>query len=351
MADAASLRDLLPTRRVEAWKYSDLRAAAQGVDGFDISPDWHKFVMIRPDPCEKIPDVRGGTVIADLARALNDSGTHKYRVVRSSNQSLTLEWEAFAGAGGHAVEIVVEPGASLDLTELWTGESRALGAVSLRLEIGEGAQVWRQVIQRGSEEAVLLSDAEIAVHDKATLSQLVLAEGAKLVRIETHVSIEGEGAEVELNGIYMVGDGRHADLTSVVTHKAGGSSTRQLVKGVARKGGRGVFQGKIHVEHGAQKTDARQHHQALLLEEGGEIDAKPELEIFADDVQCAHGNAIGALDENQLFYARARGIPEGEARALLVEAFLAEAIAEDLQEQIREELLGRVRAWLRGGTS
>ena len=112
-----------------------------------------------------------------------------------------------------------------------------------------------------------------------------------------------------------------------------------------------MFQGKIHVEHGAQKTDARQHHQALLLEEGGEIDAKPELEIFADDVQCAHGNAIGALDENQLFYARARGIPEGEARALLVEAFLAEAIAEDLQELIREELLGRVRAWLRGGTS
>src|SRR5262249_34868273 len=146
----------------------------------------------------------------------------------------------------------------------------------------------------------------------------------------------------------MVGEGRHADLTSVIAHNVGGASTRQLVKGVARKGGRGVFQGRIHVAHGAQETDARQHHQALMLEEGAEIDAKPELEIFADDVQCAHGNAIGALDEHQLFYTRSRGIPEAEARAMLVEAFLAEAIAEDLPETIRAELLARIRTWVRG---
>src|SRR5215470_13719506 len=144
--------------------------------------------------------------------------------------------------------------------------------------------------------------------------------------METHVSIEGEGASVELNGLYMCASGRHADLTSVIEHKFGAGQTKQLIKGVARKGGRGVFQGKIVVAHGAQKTDARQHHHGLLLEEGAEIFAKPELMIHADDVQCAHGAAAGGLDETALFYMRARGVAEAEARALLIEAFLVEAI-------------------------
>jgi Fe-S cluster assembly protein SufD len=126
-----------------------------------------------------------------------------------------------------------------------------------------------------------------------------------------------------------------------------GGTTQQLVKGAVRAGGRGVFQGKIVVDRGAQKTDARQHHQALLLEEGAEAFAKPELIINADDVQCAHGNTIGALDEQALFYMRQRGLPEAEARALLTEAFLLEALPEDLDAGLRDELAGRVSAWLR----
>jgi Fe-S cluster assembly protein SufD len=150
-----------------------------------------------------------------------------------------------------------------------------------------------------------------------------------------------------LNGVYMVGAGRHADLTSVIRHGVPGGATRQLIKGVAAKGGRGVFQGKIVVERGAQKTDARQHHHGMLLEEGAEIFAKPELMIHADDVQCAHGNTAGGLDERALFYMRSRGVPKDEARALLIEAFLVEAIPEDLPGELRDELTQCIADWLR----
>jgi Fe-S cluster assembly protein SufD len=185
----------------------------------------------------------------------------------------------------------------------------------------------------------------------ARFRQFILAEGAKLARIETHVSVEGEGAQVTLNGAYLANSGRHADLTSMIEHKAPGAVTRQLVKGVARKGGRGVFQGKIIVERAAQKTDARQHHQGLLLEDGAEIFAKPELMIYADDVQCAHGNTAGGLDERALFYMRSRGIPEAEARSLLIEAFLTETIPDGISESLRDELTASIRTWLAGTPS
>lgn len=282
---------LLPNRRVEAWKYSDLRAALG-----DATP----VLREGRDVIERLaPDTR--------------------RV-------------AVASGAVHTVIDRIDGGAGLI-------------ARANDYDVAEKATLVRVVIQRGGDFP--LSIARVRLAAGASLRQFILAEGAKLARIETHVSVEGEGAEVELNGIYMVADGRHADLTSVVSHTVPGATTRQLIKGAARAGGRGVFQGKILVAHGAQQTDARQHHAALMLEEGAEIDAKPELEIYADDVQCAHGNAIGALDENQLFYARARGVPEAEARALLVEAFLGEAVPDHLPDDVRDELLARIAAWLR----
>jgi len=124
--------------------------------------------------------------------------------------------------------------------------------------------------------------------------------------------------------------------------------TRQLIKGAARKGGRGVFQGKILVAPQAQKTDARQNHHALLLDDGAEVFARPELEIHADDVACAHGNSVGALDAMALFYMRQRGLPETAARALLVRAFLEEAVPGWLPDNIRTEVLARIDAGLGG---
>jgi len=146
---------------------------------------------------------------------------------------------------------------------------------------------------------------------------------------------------VRLDGVYLLSDQRHADMTTIVSHVGAGGETVQLTKGVVSDQARGVFQGRIVVAEGADKTDARMGHHALVLSDRAEVDAKPELEIFADDVACAHGNSIGALDEEALFYAEQRGIPEAEARAMLTEAFVGEVIDRIEHDAAREI----VRAW------
>jgi Fe-S cluster assembly protein SufD len=280
----------LPNRRTEAWKYSDLRGA--------VGDQPH---VLR----------EGRDIIERLS-----PGTQRSTVPAGESRLFVERMDDDDHMDARSFEFTLAPGAALT----------------------------RIVIQTGNE--LPLSVARARVGAAAKYTQFVLALGGRLARIETHVSVEGEGAEVTLNGAYLAGAGRHADLTSVIEHKAPGGVTRQLIKGVARKGGRGVFQGKIVVERGAQKTDARQHHRGLLLEDGAEIFAKPELMIHADDVQCAHGNAIGGLDESALFYMRARGIPETQARALLISAFLAAPFPADLPEHITNELLSRIGLWL-----
>jgi Fe-S cluster assembly protein SufD len=280
----------LPNRRVEAWKYSDLRGALT----------------------DERPVLRDGRdIIERLA-----PGTQRMSVPAGENR------------------LIIE---RMD-------DDVHIDARSFDFELGNGASLTRIVIQTGA--AVPLAMARVTLGAGARLKQFVLAKGGKLARLETHVDVRGEGAKVEMNGVYLVSAGRHADLTSVITHSATGGETRQLIKGVAAKGGRGVFQGKIVVERGAQQTDARQYHHGMLLEAGAEIFAKPELMIHADDVQCAHGNTAGGLDQTALFYMRSRGITEAQARALLIEAFLTETIPDGLPTELVEELTGHMHAWL-----
>lgn len=282
----------LPNRRVEAWKYSDLRAALR----------------------DQAPPLREGRDVIERLAARTE------RV------------EIAAGEQRVIVERL---------------EGAAFEAQAVEYHLADGAALTRVVLQNNAD--IALSIARVRLSKGARLRQFVLAEGGRLARIETHLDFQGEGASAELNGAYMVADKRHADLTSVVTHAVPGCETQQLTKGVARRGGRGVFQGKIVVEHGAQQTDARQYHHGLLLEAGAEILAKPELLIHADDVKCAHGNTAGALSEEALFYLRSRGVRETEARALLVEAFLAETLPEDLPVEILDEARARIRRWLEAG--
>ncbi len=288
----------LPTRRDEAWKYSDLRAAMDGV------------ALEAPRAASTLSR---GDVIGALARQVG-------------------EVESLALKAGETLVRVDRPG-------------KAFAPRFLDAEVAAGANLVRIVVQEASD-TVSLDAAHVRVAVGGAFRQFVLAEGGKLARVETHVSVDGEGATIELNGAYLASAGKHADLTSVITHNAPGVETRQLIKGVAAKGGRGVFQGKIVVERAAQQTDARQYHHGMLLEAGAEIFAKPELLIHADDVQCAHGNTAGGLDEVAKFYLRSRGVPEKQARAMLIEAFLVGAIPEGLPEAIDTELRERIGKWL-----
>ena len=290
------MNQALPTRRDEAWKYSDLRAALDGADA---------------------PMSGEGSVIERLAAGAGRAVT---REIASGESDIFVDY--------------------LDADGLF--------ATAETVQVGAGARYHRIVVQTGAW--IALSFCRVKLGAGATFRQFILGEGGKLARVETVVEADGADTTIELNGVYLAGAERHADLTSTIMMGATGGTARQLIKGVARKRGRGVFQGKIVVERGAQKTDARQYHHGMLLEEGAEIFAKPELMIHADDVACAHGNTAGGLDESALFYLRSRGVPEDEARAMLIEAFLTEAVPEWTPPDVHEEILERIRAWLRGAS-
>ena len=171
--------------------------------------------------------------------------------------------------------------------------------------------------------------------------------GCVPTRNEIDVRLEEPEAQAALNGAMLLRGTEHADTTTCITHQAPNCSSRQIYKTVLDGKARGVFQGKIIVAEGAQKTDGYQLSRALLLSDQAEMDAKPELEIYADDVKCSHGSTIGDLDENALFYLRARGLNETEARALLIEAFVSEMLDAIQVEEWRDVFRGEIEGWLK----
>jgi Fe-S cluster assembly protein SufD len=176
---------------------------------------------------------------------------------------------------------------------------------------------------------------------------VALIRGGSLIRNEMDVRLEGEEAQASLNAIMLLRDGEHADTTSIITHQAPRCTSRQVCKTILDGNARGVFQGKIAVAKGAQKSDGYQLSRALLLSDKAEMDAKPELEIFADDVKCSHGSTIGDLDENAMFYLRSRGLSGEQARALLIEGFVAETLEEIQVPEWRDIFRREVEAWTR----
>ncbi len=330
----------LPTRRTEAWKYSDLRAAVRRLDT-TVMADWHRIDTTGPEPdsVEASPDT---DVFSGRWAAAMEPAANVYVVGPGEARDIIIDVDGYAGVGHGTIIVRVAEGGVCRVQERYLSEADTLANRVLHFELAEGATLERIVLQEESEGAVILTTAFVKVPAGATFRQFTAVEGGALVRMETHVEHGGEGAEVMLDGLYALSGERHADLTSVVRHGGLNGVTSQLTKGVVRDTARGVFQGKIVVERGADGTDARMGHHALILGERAEVNAKPELEIYADDVQCAHGNTVGNLDESALFYMQQRGIPADEARALLTQAFLFEVVDRIAHEGAREV----VRSWL-----
>ncbi len=307
---------LLPSRRDEDWRWSDLRGLIRVVPAASPVHDG----PLAPGPFAALDAV-------DIF-VVNGHGGEDVLVAAGGTRVVALRFVAAADAGAHVarLEIVVEAGADLTLLESYEGDGDYLADTELAITLGAGARLERVVVAGDAEDGVSVSTARVVLAAEARFAQTILTTGARRQRIETRVAHPGAGATVRLDGVYLLGDRRHADLTTVVTHGGVDGNTDQLTKGVVDDQARGVFQGRIVVAPGADRTDARMGHHALILSDRAEIDAKPELEIYADDVACAHGNTVGALDEEALFYARQRGLSETEARALLMGAFLAEVV-------------------------
>jgi Fe-S cluster assembly protein SufD len=180
----------------------------------------------------------------------------------------------------------------------------------------------------------------------ARFNEFLFTLGSGVLRNQLFVHFAGEGTIAAIRGVSLLNGRQHADTTLIAEHAAGGCTSRELFKSVLDGESHGVFQGKIIVRPHAQKSDARMATHALLLSDTAEADNKPELEIFADDVQCGHGATAGSLDENLLFYLRARGIPEQEAQSLLIQAFVGEAVEGIEHAGLRDCLMEHVAAWV-----
>ncbi|MHA7900014.1 MAG: SufB/SufD family protein [Henriciella sp.] len=364
----------LPHRRMEAWKWTDFRAAlkqveasAQGSQCAPLPAFEHPVIEFTPEGVtlpDALPDgiklhprdeaqalgnaeeVPLGAMTAALAGRVGGMDTLIIEVNAPTDTPLHIVTRGNRGETNFArIAVILRPGATLDLIESHVG---GVGFSSFLIEIGmqEGGAVRRTVLQRGSADEAQAITAVVNLGDKSEYTQTALAFGANIARLETRLRHQESGSTATLNGAYLTAKGFHADFTSHVRHGAPASVTRQVTKGAVLDGGTGVFQGKFHVPRTVgQYTDADMQHQALLLEDGAQVFAKPELEIYADDVECAHGNTSGALDPNQLFYMRQRGIPEAEARALLTEAFIAEAL-EEASESVQAALLDAARSFL-----
>ncbi|MFD1880867.1 SufB/SufD family protein [Paracoccus pacificus] len=243
--------------------------------------------------------------------------------------------------------ILVEKGAELTLLD--TGDVGARSNIVTEVQVAEGAHFHHVASRRTEGARVALSHIFARVGADARFKSFALAVNGSHMRQESVIDIVGDDAVAHVAAA-VLGDGSdgtfHHDDTVFVTHAAERCESRQVFKKVLKNGAVGVFQGKILVKPGAQKTDGYQISQALLLDEDSQFLAKPELEIYADDVKCSHGSTTGALDETALFYLRSRGVPRDRAIVLLVLSFLADALAEVEDEALRNEISERLEGWL-----
>ncbi len=220
----------------------------------------------------------------------------------------------------------------------WSGElkSRYFANVVNEIYLADSSRLQHCKLQDEAYKADHIALSVVAVENNASYNSFCLQRGANLSRNETLVKLLAEGANAEVNAAYVMNGWATLDTTTNIEHLAPNTISHQLVKGVVGGDAKGVFQGKIHIAPHAVKTEGNQLHKALLLTDTAEVDVKPELEIYADDVKCSHGAASGELDENQLFYMRSRGIGLEEAKQLLIDAYLNEVIAKIGNEKIRE---------------
>jgi Fe-S cluster assembly protein SufD len=263
---------------------------------------------------------------------------------------MPLELQAVQGGGSSHGRYRLTAGAGSSATiierQVAAGDAAALVSTVSDIVVGEGAELTWIVLQQQGTADTHLGQLNFELLKDAKLRLYVVNAGGKLVRQEIHGVTLGEGADFILRVINLLGGESHTDVTMTLGHDVPETTSTEIVRNVVFGKASGVFQGQIRVAPDAQKTDARMACNTLLLSEEADFSTKPELEIFADDVQCAHGATVTDIDRNHLYYLMARGIPENKARALLVQAFVAEIVEELDDETLVEALENIIAGWL-----
>lgn len=394
----------LPHRRIEAWKYTDLRTALKDVAapavadatrltitdvivamGPFASLESYRLTFANGTYRPELSNIDGapGLTARPLASALDSMGGGGQSariggpqddVLIALNTAYMTDGAVVTIADGAVLEkplliVFASAGAERRMTATRNLISVGKGARATIVEIhatvpgcaGEGqANTATQII--AAEEAsvthvkcaietgdcVHLASVVATLQADAALRVFQLTAGPTLARNQVFATYAGEGARLDISGAFLARGTSHVDTTLVVDHAVPRCESRELFKGVLDGESKGIFQGKVIVRPGAQKSDGKQMAQALMLSPDAEFDSKPELEIYADDVVCGHGSTSAEIDKDHLFYCKARGIPEAQARALLTEAFVGEAIEKVEHEAVREALMSTARRWLTG---
>jgi Fe-S cluster assembly protein SufD len=387
----------LPSRRVEDFKYTDLRALMRSIAPLAPPPDAAALNRARDALAQNAREGLRPLVLVDgmVALELSDlAGLEQGLTIRSLRDALAgddiLEFEgetpdavaAYATAmatDGFVIEIAAQAIVErpLHIVHIATTQNPASTATRSRLTLGEGATATfvesfivaghavgyqtfdTTTIQIGNnarlEHLRLVEDAPDAINlcvaattlgESATYNLFGFARGGHVSRYQANIVCAGEGAHVATNGIAMLNGRQHADTTIILDHAVANCTSRETFRAVLDDRSHSVFQGRIIVRPHAQKTDAKMMTRALLLSDEAEADNKPELEIFADDVTCGHGATTGALDDSLLFYLRARGLDEKQAQALLIQAFVGEAIESIVDERLRDSVIASAERWL-----
>ncbi|MGO9757460.1 MAG: Fe-S cluster assembly protein SufD [Roseiarcus sp.] len=374
----------LPTRRDEAWHYTDLRSLMSAAAPIANAPDAARIEAARQQLAarERVGDVRLVLVDGRFVPQLSDaapkgvfSGMLAKSVPLTQPDAVVALNDAFAMQGlaldidagvelaerieiahcasadaPHAtysrVHVLLLAGAQARIVESYFGAGADCQRNALtKLSLNKGARC--EHVSVVADDAGLHLESQIAdLGADAEFNSFALVAGGALTRRQTFATLGGEGAKIALGGLSLLDGRRHADTTLLVDHAAPRGRSREFYKHIVADEATGVYQGKVVVRSGAQKTDGGMKSQAILLSPHAVMNNKPELEIFADDVICGHGATVGALDPEQMFYLQARGLPEVEAEAMLLEAFGADAIARVEDEELAEWLRRRMRAWL-----
>jgi Fe-S cluster assembly protein SufD len=376
----------LPTRRVEAWHYTDLRAAMADASPILAAPTradieaarsvlakherfargaqvvllGGQFIAALSDPLPTGVFVAEGSAaapsavddpLAALNEALSPSGC-TIRVARGAKLAepitvvhLTTESSSHSVYSRTAFALDVEAQASF--VEIFVGAHAGVQRHAATIMTLAAAAKATHVAVVGDEPGLHIETQICEVAKAANLAAFGLVSGGEVTRRQIFVRLGGGEARLSLGGVALIDGARRADTTLQVVHAAPAGTSREFYRAIVDDDAIGVFQGKIIVEKAAQKTDGAMKSQAILLSPRAQMNEKPELEIFADDVVCGHGATVASLDPEHLFYLQSRGIPNNDAKAMLLEAFGAESIDRIEDKLLVEPLRERLTAWLR----
>lgn len=371
----------LPTRRVEAYHYTDLktllRAVPPMVDGsatlelalkagplpLQVTGAHHIAITngLVPSGLSAPAGVTIGRAEGGVLSTRDDILVHLNGALAKQSLALTIERSVdqviqidhrIEGEAAHvadALKIFVADGATATIVEVFSGSEAAhVGNHATYVALGKGANLTHVTVDLSAKAASHFATNEYHLAESAQLRTLVIHAGAGLSRTHLFPRFEGAGAHGNITGMNLVADGQHADITMDAAHAVPHTTSQPLFKSIARGRGKAVVQGRLVVARDAQKTDAKLMSQGLMLSDEAEILSKPELEIYADDVVCGHGSTCGKLDEDSMFYLMSRGIPQAEAETMLVRGFIEEVLDPIEDEALSKALHVVVDGWLLG---